>query len=95
MTSLASITHPENSCPQCKSPKINFDATYGFYKCSSCEYVWAYSQDDPDYEDEAADSEDLIDDQPGCPSCGASIEHIQSVADGVTCDICFYRFYQF
>jgi len=38
-------------CPQCGSYKITFDKAYGFRKCSECNHLWAYPEDDPDYEE--------------------------------------------
>jgi DnaJ-class molecular chaperone len=73
MANLASNTHPENICPECKHPNITFDATFGFYKCNSCQYVWSYSQDDPDYDEQVLCSccggKGWIKDEP-CAQCG-------------------------
>lgn len=39
------------NCINCGSSNINYDSAYGFYKCESCSELWAYSKDDPDWED--------------------------------------------
>lgn len=47
------MSHPENTCTQCHSPKIEFNQDHGFYKCLNCGHLWGYDQDDPDYEESA------------------------------------------
>ncbi len=41
----------DTNCLKCKSKSITFDQDYGFYQCESCGESWAYSEDDPDYDD--------------------------------------------
>ncbi|MCC3410546.1 MAG: hypothetical protein JGK24_17015 [Microcoleus sp. PH2017_29_MFU_D_A] len=38
-------------CPQCGSVDIKFDKDYGFYTCNACDHAWAYSKDDPDFDE--------------------------------------------
>lgn len=46
------MVHPEKICIKCNSANISFNEDYGFYRCSDCGELWAYSQDDLDYEEE-------------------------------------------
>jgi DnaJ-class molecular chaperone len=65
--------HPENTCQKCNSSNIAFDKEFGFYKCFDCSYVWAYSQDDPDHDEQVLCStcggRGWIKDEP-CSQCG-------------------------
>jgi DNA-directed RNA polymerase subunit RPC12/RpoP len=54
------MSHPENTCIECHSPKIEFNQNYGFYKCLNCGHLWGYDQDDPDYEESLS-----------CPDCAS------------------------
>lgn len=38
-------------CPECGSTHTEKDALYGFWKCEDCSTAWAFSDDDPDWED--------------------------------------------
>jgi ribosomal protein L37AE/L43A len=42
----------EEVCEQCNSPHNEYNPTEGFYTCLSCGAVWAYDEDDPDYDDD-------------------------------------------
>jgi hypothetical protein len=39
------------NCIKCESDRTNYDKAYGFWKCEDCSEVWAFSKDDPDWED--------------------------------------------
>jgi transcription initiation factor TFIIIB Brf1 subunit/transcription initiation factor TFIIB len=47
----------DSSCPKCKSENIEFDEAFGSYQCNDCGEIWAYPEDDPDYDE--LDDEDL------------------------------------
>lgn len=38
-------------CSGCGSVRVRYDQTYGFYNCQNCGNVWAYPEDDPDYDE--------------------------------------------
>ena len=50
----------DTHCPQCNSEEIEFDETYGFYKCNNCQHLWGHDKDDPDY-DELLETDQLYD----------------------------------
>ena len=39
-------------CESCGSSNCKYDQEFGFWKCFNCRYVWAYTNNDPDYDDE-------------------------------------------
>lgn len=38
-------------CPNCNSEHTIYDSDHGFWQCEECSNVWAYDEDDPDYDD--------------------------------------------
>jgi hypothetical protein len=38
-------------CPNCNSEHTIYDSDHGFWQCEECSNVWAYDEDDPDYEE--------------------------------------------
>jgi DNA-directed RNA polymerase subunit M/transcription elongation factor TFIIS len=48
---------PIETCTNCGSERVYFDQLFGFFKCETCDRVWASDEDDPDYTE-------LMDDQP-------------------------------
>ena len=48
-----------NTCIHCQSQNVTYNHEYGFYRCNDCDGVWAYSKDDPDYDE--CDNPDLQD----------------------------------
>lgn len=47
---LAAPEEPE-ACPDCGSTDCTFDEVHGYWECNSCFSVWAYDEDDPDYDE--------------------------------------------
>jgi ribosomal protein L37AE/L43A len=38
-------------CPNCNSEHTIYNSDYGFWQCEECSNVWAYNEDDPDYDE--------------------------------------------
>ena len=51
MTTKQQQQSSDEVCPECGSEKIEFNATYGFYKCNNCQHCWGHDKDDPDYDE--------------------------------------------
>ncbi len=41
----------KETCSECGSGDVHHVETYGYYECRKCGEVWAYAEDDPDYDE--------------------------------------------
>lgn len=48
------MSSSDKACDNCGSTNIVFEKGHGFYHCLDCHQVWAFDEDDPDY-DEVSD----------------------------------------
>lgn len=49
---MVKLATGEEVCGVCNSPHNEYNPTEGFYTCLSCGAVWAYDEDDPDYDED-------------------------------------------
>lgn len=51
LANILAAPEDREACPDCGSADCTFDRTHGYWECNSCFSVWAYDEDDPDYDE--------------------------------------------
>ncbi|MEH2374035.1 hypothetical protein [Nostoc sp.] len=61
-----------HNCPRCESTRLQYQENYGYWECLDCGHVWAFDEDDPDYDEEQLDLGTCC----GCGCTGKTVQNL-------------------